>query len=990
MPVKIEGVVSDFAQPGGPGEHAELTLGDMAEMAEKMRCMRLTYEHVHPVHSTQERPITEPMTVGQITDAYIDENDCLHVEALLDDGVVGERMQEEIKKKFLTGFSLGLNNRLIDLGKGQTKYGKDLIELSIVAQPEFAATSFVRIVDDSAVSASSRGRKAPLDGTQENPVRCKLGDLAKLRAERSGDVVAITASSGRRDARTERRSRELLAELRAAEITNSKNYSSGAAAAVRQPLPSAQQQKPDMSQQQPPQQQQQSLVDIHTNSARARHDADVDAAYENGPRFRQAMPRNGVAPIHIHNYVDGTRRGAAQMQQQQRMMAAQRRRNQRQQPPQQQQQQQYDEEIVYDNQDAYYDDNGGAAGGYDDDGAGYDDEYDEPQQQMLPPPPQRRQLAPPPAAQQRRMPPAQQQQQQRQQPAQTRRAPQKKQAPQRRQQYYGDGENAPLPGPEENGQSEAEPFREAGKGGTHSRAEMTKVEKERRRAFKMAGGDVSDDDDELDATIGGQQQQSSAADEEMAEFEAFKKFRAMKQGNAQPAASNKRKAQRSAPSRFEQDADEDVDDKVPARQASKSAAAESAMQKRVSSIKTKLNRNSGDDAPLTLGGGGDDDDDNGALDADAMAEDDVVGGDTEEEFESKAKKLQDVLKIDEHGQSAFAQEFFDKIDELKMRRKKILTLKKELVDARSDGSKKKLAEKLFKQINAMQADYLADVKKSVDEAREFTSKINLLNKRPTDSRTLDTFAEMKQSRGLMTDTELNALGTLVQTVSASSGEMGKTLQSVSERFKRAAIERETTQIRLQEAKRLLGDTADSEAAKRFIASHDPVARGSGGSSASTSTANGAQKKKQAFIVEREDRRPQQASGSYAGYDPVTMLPMGVALEDFDLQHKTGIPYKFVNPQKDVTENTKLTQAFRQKPPKAAVALPYNLFPVKAKRGLWRTGNQELMQAVSASSMSGVGEPLVTPDVYRRHSMHAPPGATRSPDQNYYVLDTQGQ
>lgn len=931
---KIEGVVSDFAQPGAAGDHAELTIGDMEQFIEKLRNMRLTFDHEHPIHSTEKRKITEQMTVGKITDAYIDDSDCLRVVAELDDNVAGEEMCKAIENKFLNGFSLGLLHKLTDAGNGKSKFNKELVELSITAQPEFAETSFVRFVDgDAAV----------------RPVHCKMGDVAKLSAEKNGTVVAITASSGKRDARTERRARELLAEIRTAELTNAEKYSSGA------PSSTAQQQNQRNMQKQPT-----SLVETHMDSARARHNSDVDDAFENGPRFQQRMPRNGVAPIHIHNYVDGTRRGQAQQQQ----MLQQQRAQEAQQMQMQKRRrmpaaQQYGDEDEDDEAAGYYDD-----GEQDNGNQGYSG-YDDTEEQIIPPPrrkqPQKnRQMAPPP--QRRQQPPPSSQLQRKKQPVQ----------PRRRIQF--DNDEMPLPSPEEEVESEARPWEGSAKGGTKSRQEMREIEKKRRDAFKLAGGQISDNEDDGDDSPA---PNSMSKDEtEAAEFEAFKQYRAMKSGVAPPARQNKRSAQASqsnvARNNDNDDNDNDVDDKVATRRFETGAKKQKndAMKKSISSLKTKLDK----DAPLTLE---DEDEFNGRMDEDDV---DTAGGENNEEFEAKAKSLNELLKVDEQGQSAFASEFFATLDELKSRRQEILSLKRQIFDIKKDPSKKALADKLLKKSRDMDAAYAKDSKKAVDDALEFTSKVNMIHKRPTDGRTLETFSEMKHRRGLMVDSDLNALGVLVQTVSASSGELGKTLQSVTDRFKREAIEREKAEIRLREAKQLLGANADSEAAKRFIQNNDPLSRNSSTSST---------EKKKAYIVETQDRKAQSASANYSGYDPQTMLPMGVAREDFTKLEETGIPYKFVDDTKPVEENTRLKYAFRQKAPKIAFQLPNDLFPVSAKKGLFRTGNRELINAVSASRREG-GEPLVTKQTFRRLTQHAPRGAVLSPDQAYFVLPTAGQ
>jgi hypothetical protein len=126
-----------------------------------------------------------------------------------------------------------------------------------------------------------------------------------------------------------------------------------------------------------------------------------------------------------------------------------------------------------------------------------------------------------------------------------------------------------------------------------------------------------------------------------------------------------------------------------------------------------------------------------------------------------------------------------------------------------------------------------------------------------------------------------------------------------------------------------------------------------------------------------------ASENYAGYDPKTMLPAGKAASQFTHRDITGLPIEVLDSSKKEAEGV-----FRQKKPKSYMPqIPRDVMHVQPKKGLWRTGNEDLIQQISASRADS--------DSLRftRMVRTQPPGAVLSPDGAFYVLpdpDTKGQ
>lgn len=128
----IAGSVTAFDAPMVSADSTcEITLDDLRAYAKQLPGMRLTLEHMHPMHaSAQGRAIT----CGQVTKANVDtERVCLCIEADIDGDEKGQRVRKRINDKLLRGFSVGLDNSL-NLESG--KHNKRLEEISITAEPE--------------------------------------------------------------------------------------------------------------------------------------------------------------------------------------------------------------------------------------------------------------------------------------------------------------------------------------------------------------------------------------------------------------------------------------------------------------------------------------------------------------------------------------------------------------------------------------------------------------------------------------------------------------------------------------------------------------------------------------------------------------------------------------------------------------------------------------------------------------------------------------
>jgi hypothetical protein len=967
MPTLIEGVVSDFAQPGDKSDRCELTLGDMEEFAEKLKNMRLTYDHEHPAQSDKKRKINQELTVGKIVDAYIDEDECLRVRAELDDDT-GNDTKTDIESGFLSGFSLGIKHAMSTDKNGVSKFKKELVELSITPQPEFAATSFVRVVDS---------------GTEENPIHCKLSELSEITAERRGQVVAITASSGERDEKTARRARELLIKLKRAkrltaisasslgksdvsQVSNGRNLNSQQTAGQT----SNSQQRMSNQFAIPQATGSNAQLDAHIAAQLARREAADAAAIAAGHTFTQQPPRSGIAPVHIHNYMDGRRPGYAQTQQR-RAPPPQRQQPAPQQRRQRQQQQQIDDDYI---DEPYGDDNIVDAPQYEydnefvDDDGGYDD--------MVPA------EAPRQPAGRRGQPYARPQQQQQQQPQ--RRRQQQQQQP--RRQKAVNYEDAPPPTPDVAQENDVEMDPEANRGATKSMSEIRNVELKRLKEYMMAGGKLTKK--QLAAVKAGNLDSDNTSndviDDEQAEFEAFKKFQQLKQGSKRKQQEPEKK-RRAAPASDNMvlddneesdhgDANDDDTDVLESSEAktrremaasrAKTSAKNANMKSRINNVKKNLAKPSLVDDNIVDTDAGFDDDGNAAA-----AQGDGEEGDLFEGVDLGA--LNSALEIDEHGGSQAKDKFDTRVDEIKNKRKKILALSQKLVTAKSEN-KDKLAATLFNQKKALESEFQKEKNQLIDDALAFTSTVNTASGKPTDMRTVNLYQDLKRKKGLITDQMLDMVGTLVS-VSASSGETtNKTLASVNDRFKREQAEREAMAFRMKEAERLAGRSMDSAAAARMVANNDPVTR-------SAKNSGAAKPGSAPFFVPRPGREAVMARDGYAGYDPVTMLPAGKSAGDFTQRDITGLPIEFRDEKKAPEPGV-----IRQKKPNAIMSqLPRGLTPVTPKKGIWRTGDEEMISAISASRAST--DIFITPDTFTRVTRHAPEGAELAPGGKFWVM-----
>lgn len=968
MPRLIEGVVSDFAQPGISDERPELTLEDMERYAEQLKNHRLVYDHEHPVHSTPSKPITKELTVGRIVDAWVRDDETMAVRVELDENEVGQRVLNEVESNFLTGFSLGLRHEMQGFPDGSSKCKKELVELSITPVPEFPNTSYVRSI------------KPLPEGSKENPLHAKLGDLRAVLGENYKEKVwAITASSGKRNAYTAQRSSEILADLKrrsqAAQQSQRTQVSeqrralrsavadkfsivtflnSQTAGGGNQSSKVANNAIMNNGQFQPPAGSDPQL-DAHIEGLRSRRNDQGERAMAQGNTFQQPAPRSGVAPIHIHNYLDGTRRGARQQQ------LYSRQQQQRQQ--QQRRQQQAGHEQIMMQDEAYDDDEGGGDAGFDNDNGG--DFVDEPQ---APPARQQRQQSSAPSAQQQR--------------SRQRRA----------NNNYDEDDELPPPGPDEATERQQKRYDpEVPKPKTATARQLSEVEKKRRAEFIGAGGKFDDlNRDEVDPD----------------EFEMFKQFRALKTGGGvdqKPSGKRKQadvrqqaKTQQAKTRQAEEDhmyldiegeagngdEDDDVDDKNESAEArlrrenaalrAKLSAKKHETNERVNSIKSKLNKPSARPAESV-------DDDNDALEEDEPLSYTGEGDDDDNKLNSQVNQLKELLQIDASGNSQTKEKFYDTIEELKEKRQQLLKLKHNLVDVSGDPSKKAKADKLALQKKTLEKELMTKWNELIINVREFQSGINRAHGQTTDKRQLDIYSDLIGRHGLPSEKDMQVLNSQIVAITASSEQSHNTLTKTLERFTREKTQREQLAFQAQEQAKLLGRHSDAEAAKQFVAGNDVLAR----SGQSTFRSPGAASSSKAFFVPRPGREAVGASGSYAGYDPVTRLPAGKSIDQMSIAEQTGIPFVAVNASNDVTKNTNLSHALRQKKPNLfAPGVPRDA-NLRVRRGVFRTGNTDLITAISASRAESGS--IVSPNDFRRVTREAPLGAQLSPDGKFYTL-----
>jgi hypothetical protein len=211
QPMRVEGVVSDYAVPGRSSDHAALTSDDLHAYSRQLPGMPLTYDHVHPAHGRG----SEHMVVGQVKRAWVSADDCLNAEVEISGDERGAEVQRAVEQRFLTGFSLGLENimRLAPDGKGKPQHEKRLIEVSITPDPEFKNA---RISNYSYVTASSADDRSPETArrAEELLLRLRQAEAGGAPAENQGSAVekpvrvlrVISASSADRNQKTDRTS----------------------------------------------------------------------------------------------------------------------------------------------------------------------------------------------------------------------------------------------------------------------------------------------------------------------------------------------------------------------------------------------------------------------------------------------------------------------------------------------------------------------------------------------------------------------------------------------------------------------------------------------------------------------------------------------------------------------------------------------------------------------------------------------------------------
>jgi hypothetical protein len=330
MPIEVIGVVSDYAAAGFGEQQPGLTRDDMQAMLEQLTGMPLTLDHQHPAYSTPKKRIDKHVTVGKIVKAWIDEIDCLRVKALIDDNVA-HTIGADIKTNRLTGFSLGLDNKMrLNKANGDVRHGKGLIECSITPNPEMKLTSFiagVRDVDAStaaaAISDADASAAASAATTSDNnKMAIDHYELAPAAADAHTTTVAVSASNGERSAALQRVADEVLARVLEAQsdtrAENSKHQSfTSSSSAAAKPSTTAPQRRAAMSRRQ----QQQSNNNTATNDddvddklaptqqqqlaqqqqqVQFENRADHDAAIRAGRTYQQPPPRSDVSPVVVN------------------------------------------------------------------------------------------------------------------------------------------------------------------------------------------------------------------------------------------------------------------------------------------------------------------------------------------------------------------------------------------------------------------------------------------------------------------------------------------------------------------------------------------------------------------------------------------------------------------------------------------------------------------------------------------------------------------
>lgn len=197
----ISGPITAFDAPMVSSESTcEITLDDLNEYARQLPGMRLTLEHMHPMHESANG---REITVGKLTKAEVDAgNVCLRVEAAIDGDKKGMLVRQRIKDHLLKGFSVGLCNEL-DLNTG--KHRKRLVEVSITAEPEVPTA----IIDNVRETRAYSSRK--MDTETRAKVDELIGQVTEL-AEPSTTIRIISASSQTTPEKTKQETQERVEE----------------------------------------------------------------------------------------------------------------------------------------------------------------------------------------------------------------------------------------------------------------------------------------------------------------------------------------------------------------------------------------------------------------------------------------------------------------------------------------------------------------------------------------------------------------------------------------------------------------------------------------------------------------------------------------------------------------------------------------------------------------------------------------------------------
>ena len=321
----ITGCVSDFAATGDASSTASLTIDDLRQFAERLAGMRLTYDHQHPAHRGSD---AAHVTVGEVTRAWVDDaDDSLYVDVALDDDERGSAIAAEVESKFLTGFSLGIDNQMLLAPSGDSTHRKDLIEVSITPKPEFANA---RITGVRHISASSADDRDP--ATQRRAAEL-LARLLRTAAAPSDSAISQNAAAV---ARTQAgRAIRIVSASSAGEKTNAASEKSGPTGALRAtaadstlpPHQHTQSYTPiEMDSQEQQQQQQQQAPGAQAAQAAnpfvsasasvldrtmaqilaaqaAQEEAKRQRAIGAGNTWSQQPARNGSTPVVIHNHL---------------------------------------------------------------------------------------------------------------------------------------------------------------------------------------------------------------------------------------------------------------------------------------------------------------------------------------------------------------------------------------------------------------------------------------------------------------------------------------------------------------------------------------------------------------------------------------------------------------------------------------------------------------------------------------------------------------